>query len=392
MAPSRRPAGPPEAPETLGDGGVRGHRAVCRRSLIHAPSSREPGAAPGTVRSAASGLVTDGGAAALSCPGPEGRERPEPDPSRPRSCPIVEEYHALTRYPTSPRSSLRSAAAIARVALRCRTDGRRRRTPQNGFKTDAAGDARARAPARRSARRSSRSSPSATRSATTASRPSPTGSRTARAARTRRTVFVNHETSTVPFPYNVGADHRELLQRLRQLPGEQARHPEGRRQSVGARRSSRARRTTSASARTSSRRRRRLREPADPLHQRGGHRLGPCESGTAWTRPPEGAAGARQIGAVVAYDVNAGPRTRRSGAWAGSTTRTTSRSPATASRSCSPATTRSSSNPAQSQVYAYIADDADAVWNDAGELWAFVPDDALPRSTTTTTSRDAARR
>ena len=31
-------------------------------------------------------------------------------------------------------------------------------------------------------------------------------------------------------------------------------------------------------------------------------------------------------------------------------------------------------NPSQSQVYSYIADDADAVWNDRGSLWAFVSD------------------
>jgi len=31
-------------------------------------------------------------------------------------------------------------------------------------------------------------------------------------------------------------------------------------------------------------------------------------------------------------------------------------------------------NPSQSQVYSYIADDADAVWNDQGSLWAFVSD------------------
>jgi hypothetical protein len=31
-------------------------------------------------------------------------------------------------------------------------------------------------------------------------------------------------------------------------------------------------------------------------------------------------------------------------------------------------------NPAQSQFYAYIAEDADAVWNDQGDLWAFVSD------------------
>ncbi len=32
--------------------------------------------------------------------------------------------------------------------------------------------------------------------------------------------------------------------------------------------------------------------------------------------------------------------------------------------------------PSQSQLYSYIADDADAVWNDEGTLWAFVSDDA----------------
>ena len=42
-------------------------------------------------------------------------------------------------------------------------------------------------------------------------------------------------------------------------------------------------------------------------------------------------------------------------------------------------------NPAQSQLYSYIADDSDAVWNDEGDLWAFVP----TASTTTTTSRSA---
>ena len=28
-----------------------------------------------------------------------------------------------------------------------------------------------------------------------------------------------------------------------------------------------------------------------------------------------------------------------------------------------------------SQLYSYVADDADAVWNDEGGLWAFVSDD-----------------
>ena len=47
-------------------------------------------------------------------------------------------------------------------------------------------------------------------------------------------------------------------------------------------------------------------------------------------------------------------------------------------------------NPSQSQVYAYLADDSDAVWNDEGSLWAFVSDnpsfkkyeDFVPGSTT----------
>jgi hypothetical protein len=34
------------------------------------------------------------------------------------------------------------------------------------------------------------------------------------------------------------------------------------------------------------------------------------------------------------------------------------------------------SNPAQAQLYSYIADDSDAVWNDEGDLWAFVADGA----------------
>ena len=35
------------------------------------------------------------------------------------------------------------------------------------------------------------------------------------------------------------------------------------------------------------------------------------------------------------------------------------------------------SNPAQAQLYSYIAADSDAVWNDEGDLWAFVADGAV---------------
>ena len=52
-------------------------------------------------------------------------------------------------------------------------------------------------------------------------------------------------------------------------------------------------------------------------------------------------------------------------------------------------------NPSQSQVYSYIAEDTDAVWNDEGSLWAFVSNDAaydeyedfLPGSTTSIAGR-----
>ena len=47
-------------------------------------------------------------------------------------------------------------------------------------------------------------------------------------------------------------------------------------------------------------------------------------------------------------------------------------------------------NPAQSQLYSYIAPDADAIWNDTGRLYGFRVDNSA--STTTTTSRSARRR
>ncbi len=97
-------------------------------------------------------------------------------------------------------------------------------------------------------------------------------------------------------------------------------------------------RTTSASARTSWRRRSTAstaplifanEEATDCVYR----------TGEAW---PAAARGAEQAGVVVAYDVGERRVQGRSTGWAATTTRTASRSRATAIRSCSRATTRSS--------------------------------------------------
>ena len=81
---------------------------------------------------------------------------------------------------------------------------------------------------------------------------------------------------------------------------------------------------------------------------------------------------ARQIGTVVAVDEQTGCDEVRS--WAGTTTRTASRSRLRAAGRAR-ATTCSVTTPEQSQLYSlYIADDSHAVWNDEGDLWAFVAD------------------
>ena len=93
--------------------------------------------------------------------------------------------------------------------------------------------------------------------------------------------------------------------------------------------------------------------------------------GPAWTAPiPPGTPNAEQAGVVVAYDVKSGarkpiygmgrlnhensvaiPRFKEVMLLTGDDTFTT--------------------NPAGSQVYAYLAKDADEVWNDQGDLWGF---------------------
>jgi hypothetical protein len=97
-------------------------------------------------------------------------------------------------------------------------------------------------------------------------------------------------------------------------------------------------------------------------------------SGTAWPAI-EGDDAAREIGAVVAYDVNAS--TYRTIWGMGRLNHENNVAiPGYGKPVLLSGDDPFVSNPAQSQVYAYTAADANAVWNDEGDLWAFVSDDA----------------
>jgi hypothetical protein len=98
-------------------------------------------------------------------------------------------------------------------------------------------------------------------------------------------------------------------------------------------------------------------------------------TGTAWPAT-EGADSAREIGVVVAYDVNASAYKTIWGMG-----RLNHENNVAVPGYGKPVLLSGDdafvSNPAQSQVYAYIASNADAVWNDAGDLWAFVSDNPV---------------
>jgi hypothetical protein len=99
-------------------------------------------------------------------------------------------------------------------------------------------------------------------------------------------------------------------------------------------------------------------------------------NGDSWTNATslEGADGARQIGVVVAYDPETGENQPIWGMGRHNHENTLP-VPGYGYPFLLSGDDAFVSNPAQSQVYAYKADDADAVWNDEGTLYAFVPDD-----------------
>ncbi len=101
------------------------------------------------------------------------------------------------------------------------------------------------------------------------------------------------------------------------------------------------------------------------------------ETGTAWTNTGslEGAPGARQIGAVVAHDVKNG-KTRTIWGMGRLNHENNVAVPGYGKPVLLSGDDAFNQNAPQSQLYSYIADDGDAVWNDDGDLWAFVPDNA----------------
>ena len=183
-------------------------------------------------------------------------------------------------------------------------------------------------------------------------------------------VYVNHETSTVPFPYNRAADGRRL-QRLHQLARQQAaRAPE-----VGG--------VLSGSYAISSDRELPALLLELPRHRGARASTGrSCftneegidwvnRTGTAWPATI-GAPGAPDR-AVVAVDEKTGKVKTISGMGRHNHENSVA-IPGYGDPVVLSGDDSFVSNPAQSQLYSYIAGDSDAVWNDEGDLWAFVAD------------------
>lgn len=102
------------------------------------------------------------------------------------------------------------------------------------------------------------------------------------------------------------------------------------------------------------------------------------ETGTAWTNTGslEGAPGARQIGAVVANDVRNG-KTKTIWGMGRLNHENNVAVPDYGYPVLLSGDDAFNQNAPQSQLYSYIANSADAVWNDEGNLYAFVPDTAF---------------
>jgi hypothetical protein len=96
-------------------------------------------------------------------------------------------------------------------------------------------------------------------------------------------------------------------------------------------------------------------------------------AGTAWPPAAVGAPDARQIGTVVAIDEQTG-KTRPIWGMGRHNHENSVAVPGYGKPVVLSGDDSFVSNPAQSQLYSYIADDSDAVWNDEGDLWAFVAD------------------
>ena len=182
-------------------------------------------------------------------------------------------------------------------------------------------------------------------------------------------VFVNHETSTVPFPYNLPPSASNQNDFDNSLVSELKLHQgsagvlNGRFVVPG---SANYQRFCSNFLATSAQG---FSRPILFNNEDGIDWV--SETGPAWPATV-GAAGAREIGAVVAYDVKAEAYKTIWGMG-----RLNHENNVAIPGYNKPVLLSGDDSfnqvAAQSQVYAYIADNADDVWNDEGDLWAFVP-------------------
>ena len=128
-------------------------------------------------------------------------------------------------------------------------------------------------------------------------------------------------------------------------------------------------------------------QSADPVHERGRDRLGQARAAKAFAGPI-GADDSRQVGVVVAYDPKNG-KSRPIWGMGRHNHENSVAIPGYGDPVLLSGDDAFVSNPAQSQVYALHREELEGVWNDRGDLWAFVSN--VRRSTTTTTSLGASR-
>ncbi len=211
----------------------------------------------------------------------------------------------------------------------------------------------------------------------------------------RLDVYVNHETSTVPFPYNAASP--TIANSMNDFDNAQLSHLILNQHSAGVLHGSMAiasdenyQRFCSSFLATAEQGFDRellfLNEEATDFVYR---------TGTAWPTTP-GDPVADQAGLVVAYDVKS--RERRPIPGMGRLNHENSVAiPDFDQLAVMTGDDTFVSHPENSQVYMYLADDADAVWNDQGSLWAFQGEagydsyyDFLPGSTTKITGKFVA--
>jgi hypothetical protein len=185
-------------------------------------------------------------------------------------------------------------------------------------------------------------------------------------------VYVNHETSTVPFPYTPGAPTEANSQN--DFDNAQVSRLILNRQSQGVLRGSLVIRSAENFQRFCSNYLATQKEGFDrPILFTNEEAIDWINrTGKAWPATI-GADEARQAGAVVAYDVRTG--TRRTIWGMGRHNHENDVAiPGYDELVVLSGDDPFVSNPAQSQAYSYIADDTDTLLSDAGDLWAFVSD------------------